>query len=169
METGDATSRSQADVRDPAINQEITVKSAEANYENAKLKREVAEISVVEYEEGMFIQDRATAEGELKLAESNLSSATDGIQLNKDQLAKIRTASDGSIYDLLVEFSFEDHIAESELSVTKARIAVAKLQSKLDLLRKFTKPKRIKELQISVEKARATELTKQAQWEAREV
>ena len=44
METGDATSRSQADVRDAAINQEITVKSAAALYENAKLKREVAEI-----------------------------------------------------------------------------------------------------------------------------
>ncbi len=162
METGDATSRSQADVRDAAINQEITVKSAAAEYENAKVKREVAEIGVVEYEEGMFIQDRATAVGELKLAESDLSRATDRIQLAKDQLAKIRTASDGSVYDLLVEFSSENHIRESELSEAKARIAVATAQSKLDLLNKFTKAKRIKELQIGVERARATELAKQA-------
>jgi hypothetical protein len=165
MEARDATSRAQADVSDLAINQKTMVKSAAAEYENAKLKREVAEIGVVEYEEGIFIQDRATAEGELKLAERDLSRATDRIPLAKDQLAKIQTASDGSVYDLLVEFSFEDHIGESELSVTKARIAVAKLQSKLDLLPKFTKPKRIKELQIEVEEARATELTKQAQWE----
>ena len=38
METGDATSQSQADVRDAAINQEITVKSAAAEYDSAKLK-----------------------------------------------------------------------------------------------------------------------------------
>jgi hypothetical protein len=165
MEAGDAKSRSQADVSDLAINQEITVKSAAAEYENAKLKREVAEIGVVEYEAGIFIQDRATAEGELKLAESDLSRATDRIQLAKDQLPKIRQASKGSVFDLQLEFSFEDRIGESELSEAKARIAVAKAQSKLDLVSELTKPKRIKELQIAVEKARATELTKQAQWE----
>ena len=47
----------------------------------------------------------------------------------------------------------------------KARLAVAKAQSKLDLLRKFTKPKQIKELQIEVEKARSDELDKQAKWQ----
>jgi hypothetical protein len=164
MEAGDAKSRAQADVSDLAINQKTIVKSAAAEYENAKLKREVAEIGVVEYEEGIFIQDRATAEEELRLAESDLSRATDGIQIAKDQLAKIQTASDGSVSDLVLEFWFHDRIRESEMSKAKARIAVAKARSKLDLLNKFTKPKRIKELQIEVEEARATELTKQAQW-----
>ena len=165
METGDATSRSQADAKEAAINQEITVKSAAALYENARLKREVAEIGVNQYEEGIFLQDRAAAEREVKLDESDVSSLTDWVKLLKDQLAKIRTASDGLIDDLLVEFSFEDEIGEAELTVTRARIAVAKPTSTLDLLLKFTKPKRIKELQIAVEKARATELTRQAQWE----
>ena len=94
-----------------------------------------------------------------------MSSLTDWVKLLKEQLAKIRTASDGLIDDLLVEFSFEDEIGEAELTVTKARIAVAKPHlSNLELLLKFTKPKRIKELQIAVDKARAMELTKQAQW-----
>ena len=64
-----------ASLRDQLVNQKITTKSAEANHENAKLTREVAEIAVVEYEEGIFKQDLATVEGEIKLAESDLSRA----------------------------------------------------------------------------------------------
>ena len=79
METADATGRSQANVGDLLINQDITAKSAAANYENAKLTREVAELAIVEYEQGIFAQDELTADGELKLAESNLSRATDVI------------------------------------------------------------------------------------------
>ena len=46
-----------AALNDQLVNQKITTKSAEANHENAKLTREVAEIAVVEYEEGIFKQD----------------------------------------------------------------------------------------------------------------
>ena len=62
-----------APLRDQLINQRITTKSAEANFQNAKLTREVAEIAVVEYEQGIYIQDLATVEGEIKLAESDLA------------------------------------------------------------------------------------------------
>jgi hypothetical protein len=168
-EKADATGRAPADFSDLVINQEIIVKAAAASYENAKLTREVAEIGVIEYEEGIIKQDEAGIEGELALAESDLGRATDMIQIAKDRLAKMRKASLGSIFDLQLEFSLEDDIGESELSEAKAGIALAKLQSKLDLLRKFTKPKRIKELHIEVEKARAIELAEQAQWEREKV
>jgi hypothetical protein len=165
METADATGRSQANVGNLIINQDIATKSAEANYENAKLTREVAEIAIVEYQEGIFAQDELTADGELKLAESNLSRATDLIGLAKDRAAKIKDASDGSVYDLGIEFSYEDQIGESEQRESKARMAVQEARSKLELLRKFTKAKRVTELQIAVAKERATELARQAQWE----
>ena len=165
METADTTGRSQANVRDLIINQEITAKSAAANYENAKLTREVAEIAIVEYEQGIFIQDELTADGELKLAESNLIRATDVIGLAKDRAAKIKDASDGSVYNLGMEFSYEDQIGESEQRESRARMAVQEARSKLELLRKFTKAKRVTELQIAVAKERATELARQAQWE----
>ncbi len=48
----------------------ISTESAEANFKNATLTREVAEIVLTEYIEGIFVMDRATLEGELKLAES---------------------------------------------------------------------------------------------------
>ena len=66
-----------ASLNDQLVNQKITTKSAEANHENAKLTREVAEIAVIEYEEGIFKQDLATVEGEIKLAESDLSRSED--------------------------------------------------------------------------------------------
>jgi hypothetical protein len=164
-EKADATRRSQADVGDLAVIQKIIVTSAAAKYENAKLTREVAELVVVEYEEGIFKQDETGLQGDLILAESDLRRATDMIQFARNQLAEGKEASKGSVYDLQLEFSFEDRIGESELGEAKARIAVAKLQSKLDLLRKFMKPKCIKAPQIEVEKARSDEQVKQAKWQ----
>ena len=77
-----------ASLKDQLINQKITTKSAEANYENAKLTREVAEIAVVEYEEGIFKQDLATVEGEIKLAESDLSRSEDRVDWARRMFVK---------------------------------------------------------------------------------
>src|SRR5262249_10354106 len=69
-----------ASLRDQQVNQKITTKSAEANFLNAKLTREVAEISVTEYKEGIFVQDLATYEGDIKLAESELTRSEDRLE-----------------------------------------------------------------------------------------
>ena len=53
-------------------NQQIIVVSAQANYLNAKLTREVAEIAVTEYTEGILKSDLETVEGEIALARSDL-------------------------------------------------------------------------------------------------
>jgi hypothetical protein len=45
-------------LRDQVVNQSITIKSAEAVYQNAHLTREIAEIAVTEYQEGIFVQVR---------------------------------------------------------------------------------------------------------------
>ena len=57
-----------ASFRDQLANQKIATQGAEASYQNAKLTREVAEIAVKEYVEGIYIQDKATILGEIKLA-----------------------------------------------------------------------------------------------------
>ena len=57
-------------LRGQLVDQRITTKSAEAAFQNAKLTREVAEIAVKEYEEGIYPQDRATIQGEIQLAQS---------------------------------------------------------------------------------------------------
>ncbi len=133
------------------------------------MTREIAEIGVIEYEAGLFKQDEATATGELKLAESDLSRSKNMLEIDKERLAQIKKLSSGSGYDLYTQFSYEDRVASAERRESVARIAIDKAQAKLDILVKFIKPQRVKELQAAVENARADELAKKGQWELEKV
>jgi len=137
-----------AALNDQLVNQRITTESAKANYSNATLTREVAEIAVVEYVEGIFVQDKATAEGEIKLAESDLSRA-------EDRLDWARRMFEKGYVSLATKNS-------EELTLKRARFALEQSQSKMKVLIDFTKGKTIKELKSDVEKARSDELAKKA-------
>src|SRR5262249_54959311 len=65
------------------VAQTIKVQSADASYHNAKLSREVSEIAVKEYEEGIYLQDVATAEGQARLAESDVKRSGQDIANSK--------------------------------------------------------------------------------------
>jgi HlyD family secretion protein len=131
-------------LKDQLVNQRIATKSADANHENAKLTREVAEIAVVEYVEGIFKTQFMESEGNIKIAEAELVVAED--QLNAEPKQK------GS--ELVTK--------RAKLAVLRARFALEKAQSRQKLLVDYTKGKKIKELHSAVEKARAEELSKKA-------
>jgi RND family efflux transporter MFP subunit len=140
-----------ASLRDQLTNQKISTQGAEASFQNAKLTREVAEIAVKEYEEGIFIQDRATCEGEIKLAESDLARASDRVDwatrmYEKGYVSKAQKISE-------------------ELNYQKAKFALEQAQSKLNVLLNYTRGKTIKELRSDVEKARSDELAKEQTWQ----
>jgi HlyD family secretion protein len=139
-----------AALRDSLTNQQIATKSAAASYENAKLTREVAEIAVKEYVEGIYLQDLQTVEGEIKLAESDLSRSEDRVDWARRMYEK------GYV-------SLASKVSE-ELSLKKARFALEQAQQKRRVLVDFTRAKTIKELQSEVEKARSDELAKQSTW-----
>jgi HlyD family secretion protein len=143
-----------AALNDQLVNQQITTKSAAANYENARLTREVAEIAVKEYVEGIYLQDLQTAEGEIKLAESDLSRS-------EDRLDWARRMYDKGYVSLATKNS-------EELTLKKARFSLEQAQSKRKVLTEYTRPKTIKELQSEVEKARSDELAKAATKELEE-
>jgi hypothetical protein len=153
-------------LRDAAVNQQLTAMSASAAYETSKLTREVAEIAVKEYEEGIFLQDLQTAQGELKLSEFDASRAVDEIEIAKQRLAAIKKASKGSAGDLVNQYSFEDAVSDAERREPRARLALAAARAKLEKLEKYTRPRRLNELRAEVEQARAGELLKQSQMEA---
>jgi RND family efflux transporter MFP subunit len=140
-----------ASLRDQLVNQQITTKSAAANFENAKLTREVAEIAVIEYEEGIYVQDLQTVEGEIKLAESDLSRSEDRVDWARRMYDK------GYV-------SMAQKVSE-ELALKKARFTLEQSQSKRKVLVDYTRGKTIKELKSEVEKARSDELAKKATWE----
>jgi hypothetical protein len=152
-----------------AMVQRITVSSAAANYENARLTREVAEIAVREYEQGIFLQDKLAAEGEVILAKADSERASDLVESGKQRLELIKKASKGSAADLANEYRFEDALSDSERREPKARRSLEEARAKLEMLEKYTRPRRVKELKCEVEKARAVELAMQARVEPERV
>ena len=68
----------------------IKIQTADGAYENAKLTREVSEIAVKYYEEGIYLQDLATAEGAVRLAESDIKRSMNEIVDSSALLDKIK-------------------------------------------------------------------------------
>jgi len=121
-----------ASLNDSLTNQKIATQGAEASFQNAKLTREVAEIAVKEYEEGIFLQDKATCEGEIKLAESDLARSSDRVDW------AVRMYEKGYV-------SKAAKVSE-ELNFQKAKFALEQAESKLHVLLDYTRGKTIKEL-----------------------
>jgi hypothetical protein len=111
--------------RDRAMNQHIMVKSMDASHTNAKLTSEFAEIDIKVYTEHVFIQDLATVDGEIKLAESDLLRA-------RDILAFVQKDGDK---------------LWANLDVRARTLTLELAESKKKTLLEYTKPRRIKELE----------------------
>jgi hypothetical protein len=157
--------RALVDFKDQYVNQRVTTVTTQGSYENAKLTREIAEIGIAEYVQGIFVQDKANLEGERLLAQSEIDRARLLIQLAKDRLERITKASSGTIGDLAAVFSFHDQVASFTRRLPRAELAAKKVASKLKILSDYTKAERIMELKAAVEKARVDELAKKADWQ----
>jgi len=97
----------------------IALQSAAADYENAKLTREVAEIAVSEYTEGIFKQDRDVLKSELALAESDLERARNSPA--SDDKAKLRVERAKDKLTILEEYTKSKMVKELHSEVEKAR------------------------------------------------
>lgn len=125
-----------SDLKDAPTNQLIGVKAAEADYRNGKMKREVAEIGVKEFVDGISKED-------IEQADAAIAQATAGRVRAEDQ-AKTSDSDD------------------NQRALTEARIAEAKAKAKREILVKYTEAKDLKELEAEVFKAKETELEKEA-------
>jgi HlyD family secretion protein len=131
--------------------QQLATRKAKASYEIARLNRELAELNLEEYQEVIYARDLATAEGEIKLAESDLSRSEDRTDWAKRMFDK--------------KYVSQAQKVSEELNLKKARFTLEQAQTKQDVLVKYTKGKTIKELRSAVEKARVEELNKEAAWD----
>jgi len=136
------------ELKERLATQEIVVRGAEADVQGARIAREVAVLAVIEYKEGTFVQKRATVQGEIKLAESDLSRAEDRLDWTRRMYEKGYASKAEQVTEML--------------TLMKARFALEQAESKMKVLLDYTKAKTIKALTGSVETARARELAKQA-------
>ncbi|MFI5454405.1 MAG: sigma-70 family RNA polymerase sigma factor [Isosphaerales bacterium] len=137
-----------ASLKDQLINQKITTESARDQFENSRLTREVAELAVVEYVEGIFKSDLAEVNDDVKIAETVLA-------LDQEELNEVR--ADTAVKKLAIK--------RLELAVFRAQVALKREQSRLKVLVDYTKPRTVRQLRSDVEKARSDELPKKAIWQ----
>jgi HlyD family secretion protein len=133
---------------DDLKSQKITAAQAGASYEQARLTREVAEVAVVEYKNGIFVQDLKTVQGEIALAKSDVTRAQDRLVWTTKMVDKGFVSRAQKVAD--------------DLNLQTAKFSLEQGNAKKDVLIKYTKEKTVKELGSEVEKARADELTKKA-------
>jgi RND family efflux transporter MFP subunit len=159
-----------AGLKDQLINQTIVKKRAEAAYQNAKLAREVAEIAVVEYDQGIYPQDQKTLRDQVATAQSAVHKAEarrERIRRARQRLDDAKTAGRlaATPIDIVAELDLDDRLEAAEAAIERETKAVELAKTKLEVLEKYTHAKTLKELKSEVEKARADELAKQAAWE----
>jgi HlyD family secretion protein len=136
------------ELRDRLASQALLVSGALAEVRGTTIAREVAELSLREYEEGSFRQQFATTESHIKLTESKLASAEDHMEWSRRMFQKGYASLAEKVSD--------------ELALRHARFALEEAQSKKKVLLDYSKAKTIKALTGAIESARARELTAQA-------
>jgi RNA polymerase sigma factor (sigma-70 family) len=112
--------------------QELATRKARASYEIARLTRELAEIAVEEYLEVDYPRERATVEGEIKLADSDVARAKDRVRWAESMFKK--------------GYVSRAQLVSEDLAFQKAKFALEQVQGKMKVLEGFTKGKTVKEL-----------------------
>jgi HlyD family secretion protein len=120
----------------------IALQRALAVYQNATLVRETTEIAMVEYTQGIYMQDQATVKTEIALAESDLQRARARLDRSRSML-----------------------LEPDDEPLRRSKAALERAKQKLVTLETSTKAKTIKELQSEVDKAKADEEAKKFEYD----
>jgi hypothetical protein len=131
--------------------QKVATASALANYLNASLTREAAEIAVTEYTEGVLKSDLETVDGEIALAKTDLMRASERLDATKRQAAQGK-ASDSSL-------------AENDKDARRAKLRLEHALERKTRLAGETKERTLKELNVEVESAKANEALRKAEYD----
>jgi hypothetical protein len=127
------------------------IASAQANYLNAQLTRQAAEIAVVEYTEGILKADLETLDGEIALAKTDLMRAQERLAA-----AKRRHEQDKAS---------ESSLAESEKDARRAKLRLQHAEEKKTNLVTETKERTLKDLNDEVKAAKANEAAGKAEYD----
>ncbi len=159
-----------AALKDQLVNQRIRTKSAEANFLNAKLAREVAQIALGEYTDGIFkheVEDLKTQINGGRNAIEKIEGRLERTHAARRRLNDALAAAGGAKTpaDIVAEVDIQDRLEEAELSLARERRSLSQAKWKLEVLEKITGPKTIKELEGAIKKARSDELAREATYE----
>lgn len=127
------------DLQDALAVQKIRVQAAESSYRNTRMTREVAEIGVKEFADGISKEDIDQADAAIAQATAERIRAE----------AKAKASKSG----------------EDQLELTEAQITERKAKAKKEILIKYTEAKNLKVLESEVFKAKEEELKSEGAWQ----
>jgi multidrug resistance efflux pump len=156
-----------AALRDQLTNQKIAQERAKSAYLNAKLSREVAEIAVVEYAEGIFKQELYTLKSQIAGSEASIQKAEDRLERTRRARQRMSEVAQGAAKtpaDIAAEVDIADRLEDAEQRLVDERKALELGRAKLDTLEKYTREKTTKALKVEAERKRSEELVKQEAW-----
>jgi HlyD family secretion protein len=143
-----------ADLKDRLIEQTIAAKRAEIEYQTSRLAHELAMLASKQYTESTYLLDRAAIQGEIKRAESNMTSAADQLDHTTRGFEKGMVTKAQKI--------------AAELTFQRTRFDLELAQSKLNSLENYSKPMAVKRALSEVEKTRSHELAAKEIWDLRQ-
>jgi RND family efflux transporter MFP subunit len=146
-------------------NQKTATLGAEAAYQNARMAREVAEVAVHEYAEGIYQSELAALQGAITSAQAAMQKAEARVARTRDALKRLRDASAhhaGALApaSVVAELDLEDRLDDASQTLLNEKNAFELARSKRDLLERYTRDKMVRRLQAEVEQAKSIELAK---------
>jgi multidrug resistance efflux pump len=138
-----------SELQDRLSDQAIQMTVAEGAYQNAQSRRELAELALREFKEGIYAL-------ELQGAVSEVGSATADLQIAQAEFDALKKDHKDSDLALM----------KAKRNLNRATFAAEKATSKKMILQKFTYERKIKLLNLDIEKARADELNNKAKFES---
>ncbi len=154
-------------LHDQLTSQQIAEQRANAAHQNAKLSREVAEIAVAEYVEGIFKQDLYTLKSQVAGAEAAIQKAEDRLertQRARQRMSEVAKDAAKTPADIAAELDIVDRLEDAEQRLQQERKTLELTRAKLDVLEKYTREKTTKALKVEAERKRTEELGKQEAW-----
>jgi HlyD family secretion protein len=155
--------------KDKLVNQTITTRSAEAAYQKATLAREIAEIALREYVEGVLEQERLTLKTTIASAASAIRKATIRLERTRNVQERVKEAlarkgANATPADMAAELEIEDRLELTQQTLERERMALEEAKARRDVLEKYTSKKISAELKGEVEHKRSDELTRLVAW-----
>jgi len=151
-------------------NQYIATSGAEAAYQNAKLTREVAEIAVTEYTEGIYLQELQTVKAEIAAAQTAIQKAEERMDRTlharkwlKELLAEKK--ENRTVGEVFADFDIDDRFEVAMQTLAREKNALELAKTKQIVLEKFTREIKTKELRSHVEKAKSGCLGTEWTWD----
>ncbi|WP_422926927.1 efflux RND transporter periplasmic adaptor subunit [Singulisphaera sp. PoT] len=142
-------------------------------YLNAKLEREIAEIAVKEYEEGIYPQEVTKNQGELLVAQAGKKRAEERLARSKRTQKRIQDlVAKGDRWltpvDFFTALNIDERVEDLQGTVQSQGLAIDLAKTKQTVLEKFDREQNRKSRQAEVERHRSKELMCQLEQEQEE-